>query len=131
MSLQFFVADDGSDGQELWVTNGTAGGTFQLKDINPGLGNANIGNLVQSNGIMYFTAYDGSAYHLWRSDGTTAGTYALTDSANGDNTANLINVNGRLFFTHDPVVAMARVTRDDKGKYGTTEEQQVLQDLAA
>ncbi|MGN6820351.1 MAG: ELWxxDGT repeat protein, partial [Sphingomonas sp.] len=99
MSLQFFVADDGSDGQELWVTDGTVAGTFLLKDINPGLGSANIGNLVQSNGIMYFTAYDGSSYHLWRSDGTTAGTYALSSSSNGDNAGNLVNVNGRLFFT--------------------------------
>jgi len=96
MSLQFFIADDGSDGQELWVTNGTSGGTFQLQDINPGLGGSNVGNLVQSNGIMYFTAYDGSAYHLWRSDGTSAGTYALSSSTNGDNASNLINVNGTL-----------------------------------
>ncbi len=29
---------------------------------------------------------------------------------------------GRLFFTHDPNVAMARVTRDDKGRFGPGEE---------
>jgi glyoxylase-like metal-dependent hydrolase (beta-lactamase superfamily II) len=28
----------------------------------------------------------------------------------------------RLFFTHDPACALARVTRDDKGRYGTVDE---------
>ena len=30
--------------------------------------------------------------------------------------------NVRLFFTHDPQCAMAQVTRDDKGRFGTTHE---------
>ena len=29
---------------------------------------------------------------------------------------------GRLFFTHDPEVAMARVVRDEKGRFGPGEE---------
>jgi glyoxylase-like metal-dependent hydrolase (beta-lactamase superfamily II) len=39
----------------------------------------------------------------------------------------------RLFFTHDPACAMARVVRDDKGRYGTTDEiaDVVAQPLAA
>jgi glyoxylase-like metal-dependent hydrolase (beta-lactamase superfamily II) len=36
--------------------------------------------------------------------------------------AELVAKRGRLFFTHDPVCAMARVARDDKGKYGVGEE---------
>jgi glyoxylase-like metal-dependent hydrolase (beta-lactamase superfamily II) len=36
----------------------------------------------------------------------------------------------RLFFTHDPVCAMARVTRDDKGKYATAGEVQELHAVA-
>jgi len=45
--------------------------------------------------------------------------------------ADLLSRNGRLFFTHDPVVAMARVTRDGKGRFGTTEELTSVKDLAA
>ena len=30
--------------------------------------------------------------------------------------------NVRLFFTHDPGCALAQVTRDEKGRYGTTHE---------
>jgi glyoxylase-like metal-dependent hydrolase (beta-lactamase superfamily II) len=36
--------------------------------------------------------------------------------------ADLVERRGRLFFTHDPTVAMARVVRDEKGRYGTSEE---------
>lgn len=32
----------------------------------------------------------------------------------------------RLFFTHDPGCAVARVTRDDRGRFATTDEQPVL-----
>lgn len=31
----------------------------------------------------------------------------------------LVDRNGRVFFTHDPVCAIARVTRDEKGRYGS------------
>jgi glyoxylase-like metal-dependent hydrolase (beta-lactamase superfamily II) len=43
----------------------------------------------------------------------------------------LVERRGRLFFTHDPVVAMGRVTRDDKGRYGIADERDTLADLAA
>ncbi|MNZ97195.1 hypothetical protein D3C78_1164210 [compost metagenome] len=33
----------------------------------------------------------------------------------------LLARNGRLVFTHDPKVAMGRVSRDAKGKYGLSE----------
>ena len=37
----------------------------------------------------------------------------------------------RLFFTHDVDCAMARVKRDDKGRYSTTDERGELAGLAA
>jgi hypothetical protein len=37
----------------------------------------------------------------------------------------------RLFFTHDAQCALARVTRDEKGKFGTTDELTELVGLAA
>jgi glyoxylase-like metal-dependent hydrolase (beta-lactamase superfamily II) len=37
----------------------------------------------------------------------------------------------RLFFTHDPTCALASVTRDDKGRYGTTDDQLELVGMAA
>jgi glyoxylase-like metal-dependent hydrolase (beta-lactamase superfamily II) len=37
----------------------------------------------------------------------------------------------RLFFTHDTACALARVTRDDKGRFGTADEQSELVAMAA
>jgi glyoxylase-like metal-dependent hydrolase (beta-lactamase superfamily II) len=38
---------------------------------------------------------------------------------------------GRLFFTHDPEIALAKITKDEKGRYGTSHEQRELHDLAS
>lgn len=45
----------------------------------------------------------------------------------------LVARGGRLFFTHDPEVALAKVTRNDKGKFGTLAETElpVLKALAS
>ncbi|HEY0190220.1 MAG TPA: MBL fold metallo-hydrolase [Kofleriaceae bacterium] len=43
----------------------------------------------------------------------------------------LVDRHGRLFFTHDPVVAMGKVARDAKGKFHTVDDLQVLRSLAS
>jgi glyoxylase-like metal-dependent hydrolase (beta-lactamase superfamily II) len=43
----------------------------------------------------------------------------------------LVARNGRLFFTHDPVFAIGRVKRDDKGKFGTVDDLPEIKDLAS
>jgi glyoxylase-like metal-dependent hydrolase (beta-lactamase superfamily II) len=42
----------------------------------------------------------------------------------------LVARNGRLFFTHDPNVAMGRVVKDDKGKFSTVDEVATVKELA-
>lgn len=39
----------------------------------------------------------------------------------------LVQRGGRVFFTHDPTCAMARVTRDEQGRYGSTGGKQALE----
>ncbi|CAN5909415.1 MBL fold metallo-hydrolase [soil metagenome] len=45
--------------------------------------------------------------------------------------ADLVARDGRLFFTHDPDVAIGKVTRDAKGKYTTVDEHATISELAA
>jgi len=45
--------------------------------------------------------------------------------------ADLLPRHGRLFFTHDPEIAMGTLARDAKGKFGVVDEQRTVRDLAA
>src|SRR5207253_3060281 len=84
----FFVANDGTDGWELWKSDGTETGTTHVKDINPGVEDSfpsflccDLGRgrplafAAVINGALLFVASDpGHGLELWRTDGTEAGT---------------------------------------------------------
>lgn len=110
--ILFFSAWTPTYGRELWKSDGTAGGTQLVADINqvvpvPPLSSNNLDSdpryLVNVNGVLYFSANDGlSGNELWKSDGTSTGTLMVADivpGANGSFPAWLTNVNGTLFFT--------------------------------
>jgi ELWxxDGT repeat protein len=104
----FFFADDRIDannpnhGNELWKSDGTAGGTVLVKDINPtGNSGGSFENMVAVGGLLYFTANDGThGVELWKSDGTANGTVMVKDisTSGSSNPYNLVNVGGTLFF---------------------------------
>ena len=78
-SAIYFEATDGTNGRELWKSDGTAAGTVMVKDINTG-GDSGPGDLTTLGSTLYFEANDGtSGYELWKSDGTTAGTVMVKD----------------------------------------------------
>ena len=84
--LLYFTADDGKNGHELWVSDGTTEGTQLVKDIKPNIRDFGLGNgsypqhLTEFNGLLYFAADDGkNGQELWVSDGTTEGTQLVTD----------------------------------------------------
>jgi ELWxxDGT repeat protein len=61
----YFGADDGSNGLELWMSDGTAAGTVMVKDINPS-GDGNPLYMTAVGGTVYFSADDGSnGQELW------------------------------------------------------------------
>jgi ELWxxDGT repeat protein len=77
--------NDGTHGDEIWISDGTVAGTFMLKDINPGSASSNASEFALLNGELYFVADDGThGQQLWQSDGTTAGTLMVTDVNEGN-----------------------------------------------
>ena len=99
----FFFADNGTDGEALWKSDGSPAGTSLVADINPGGGSAGFGSLTSVNDHVFFSADDGvHGYEIWKSDGSAAGTTLLADINPGSATSFpewLTNVNGTLFFT--------------------------------
>jgi ELWxxDGT repeat protein len=81
----YFHANSPAGRGELWRSDGTAAGTYLVKDINPGLDSENkprsaeVRYLTVANGTLYFSANDGNGHRLWKSNGTNAGTVKLKD----------------------------------------------------
>ena len=71
-------------GFELWRTDGTLAGSYQLKDIWPGPGSSYPSKFVLFDDMVYFIASDSlHGYELWRTDGTEAGTHLVRDMVPG------------------------------------------------
>jgi ELWxxDGT repeat protein len=78
----FFEADNGTNGNELWSTNGTVAGTSIVKDIAPGAASGidSIQSYFYTTTGLYFSASNGAnGYEPWLSDGTSAGTTQVFD----------------------------------------------------
>jgi ELWxxDGT repeat protein len=65
----------GADGNQLWKTDGTPGGTSRVKVMPP----IDPGYLTACGSLVYFQAALSYGWEMWRSDGTDAGTYLLED----------------------------------------------------
>lgn len=74
----FFSANDGIHGYELWCTDGTALGTYMVKDISEVNDIAYLGKITSYQGKVYFNAYQ-HGFHIFESDGTAPGTFPFTD----------------------------------------------------
>lgn len=102
-----FRATDGTNGVELWITDGTPAGTRLVRNINddPGVsrGNSNPDNFILYNDKVYFKARDASTGdELWETDGTTDGTRLVDDinpGSTGSNPFDFIEFNGEIYFT--------------------------------
>ncbi|MTI39627.1 ELWxxDGT repeat protein [Fulvivirga lutimaris] len=75
--LLFFQGITDAEGSELWVSDGTIGGTYLVKDINTSRSSENF---LAYNGKVYFAAgAPTTGAELWVSDGTELGTTLVKD----------------------------------------------------
>jgi ELWxxDGT repeat protein len=127
----YFRANDYVTGIELWRSDGTAAGTYRVKDIRPGTTSGDVENLINVNGTLLFTANDGiHGDELWKTNGTEAGTVLVKDlnpgSGGSNNTSpwnspmgNFTNVNSILYFTAGKGYTDQFIVRSDGTEGGT------------
>lgn len=101
----YFVANDGSNGGELWRSDGTEAGTTLVQDLRPGAAGSYPQGLTVAGGKLYFGADDGThGFELWSYD-ATAGAELVADVNPGSGSSNASNLaafgDGVLFAADD------------------------------
>jgi ELWxxDGT repeat protein len=119
-----FQARTASNGNELWITDGSTSGTTIVKDIEPGTGSSSpLSQKALLNNKIYFSASTSTTgSELWETDGTTLGTKLMLDintGVNGSYPSNLIVANGFLYFTADDGTNGTEVFKTDGTAAGT------------
>ncbi len=93
-NVVLFEGADSSGHAELWETNGTAAGTFELTGI-PGAATTGVGfypsNLTNYNGEILFGGFDASGRNWIMGDGRNGRRHARTGRGRGisDNTISI------------------------------------------
>ena len=101
----FFNGYDAVNGNELWVTDGTALGTHIVKDINSGTGSSSPMAFCRMGSDIFFTAIESIGRKLWKTDGTSAGTVQIAVAEPFfilDNAVGIVN-NKMIFYAHNTV----------------------------
>lgn len=99
----FFFSAHGTEGRELWISDGSLPGTKIVKDINPGTADGLVReSYIYTTAGLYFAATDGvHGNELWKTNGTSAGTSMVQDinpNANDADPLLMFINNSHLFF---------------------------------
>ncbi|WP_347838783.1 T9SS type A sorting domain-containing protein [uncultured Draconibacterium sp.] len=96
-----FQGDNGTDGDELWISDGSVAGTSMLVDINVGSGNGDPAEFTVMNDKVYFVADNGTGDQLFVTDGTAEGTMLVFEPNPGEDgeVDNLYACGGKLYFS--------------------------------
>src|SRR6185503_5768607 len=100
-NLLFFWPRLDATGYEPWSSDGTPGGTYLIKDINPGPAPSLLfaEQPVEHRGLVYFKADDGvHGKRFWKSDGSPEGTVMVEDLVPGlDDSYSLVKWDDHLY----------------------------------
>ncbi len=110
-----FLTTGGSLPTELWRSDGTADGTFLVREMR-------AQQLTVAGGLLYFVGIDQDhGTELWRSDGTPEGTFLVRDinPRGGSGPIALTALGDQLFFLADDGVHGIEVWRSDGTEEGT------------
>jgi ELWxxDGT repeat protein len=138
----YFTAQDDANGEELFVSDGTAEGTQLLVNINQSVGDYgrlfddfNTRNLFEFNDKLYFKGNNGeSGEELFVTDGTAEGTQLVKDINPGENQygynnsstpGNFVEFNDKLYFSANDGVHGNELFVSD----GTAEGTQLVKDI--
>jgi ELWxxDGT repeat protein len=103
----FFMATTPAEGRELWISDGTSGGTHITKDINPGpahgLEENNISYIYTTSDLFFPATNTVNGIEPWRSNGTSGGTTMVADIVSNAPGSDMIDfapllINGRVVF---------------------------------
>jgi ELWxxDGT repeat protein/VCBS repeat-containing protein len=104
MTIGIFYGYKSGSGPQLWATDGTSVGTFQITNL---VGGLLPQNFVDLNGTLFFLGSDATGggffpgipvdWQLWATDGTLTGTVKITNG-NFLYAGSLTAINGNLFF---------------------------------
>ncbi len=119
-----FQANDGVNGQELWITDGTDEGTTLVKDIYSGSNYGSPSYFVTVGDKAMFRANDAvNGYELWASDGTAEGTTLVKDirpGTDGGYPEELLAFGGKVLFRANDAVNGQELWITDGTAEGTT-----------
>lgn len=131
-SKVFFSGTDAAGNGDLFVSDGTAGGTQAILPANTTAGGLIPDQIVAANGKVFFSGIDASgSAGLWVSDGTVVGTVELavtnTDTHDiaqlgvGLNPANITVANSQIFFAGTDSSGSIGLWKSDGTAGGTVE----------
>lgn len=99
-----FRAKDAEHGYEPWISDGTASGTYMIKDINAGSDSSVTSTAFCSVGdkVFFKATTPDTGYELWVTDGTEAGTVMVKDIYAGLDSSDFFYMtafDGEVYFT--------------------------------
>ena len=117
----YFTANDGVHGFELWVTDGTEGGTRLVKDISPGAASSYPMEYAALDSALLFVASDDvHGYALWATDGTEGGTRIVKEmGALGVSLGTFVRLGDLLYFLRGQEDGLLSLWRTDGTEAGT------------